>query len=80
MCCYEVGPTGYVLYRQLKAAAVYCVVIAPSLVPVQSGRRCKTDRRDAAKLEGYLSSGDLIAIHVSDELYPGKEVPHAAAH
>ena len=66
-CCYEAGPTGYVLYRQLKAAGVPCVVIAPSLVPVQTGRRIKTDRRDAAKLAGYLRSGDLTPIHVPDE-------------
>ena len=64
---YEAGPTGYVLYRQLKAAGVPCVVIAPSLVPVQTGRRIKTDRRDAAKLAGYLRSGDLTPIHVPDE-------------
>ena len=67
MCCYEAGPTGYVLYRQLKAAGVHCVVIAPSLVPVKTGRRIKTDRRDAAKLAGYLRSGDLTPIHVPDE-------------
>ena len=67
MCCYEAGPTGYVLYRQLKAAGVHCVVIAPSLVPVQTGRRIKTDRRDAAKLAGDLRCGDLTPIHVPDE-------------
>jgi transposase len=67
VCCYEAGPTGYGLYRQLKKAGVRCVVIAPSLVPVKSGRRIKTDCRDAAKLAGYLRSGDLTAIHVPDE-------------
>jgi transposase len=67
MCCYEAGPTGYKLYRQLKKAGIRCIVIAPSLVPVKSGRRIKTDRRDAAKLACYLRSGDLTAIHVPDE-------------
>lgn len=33
--CYEAGPTGFGLCRDLKAAGVECVVIAPSLVPVQ---------------------------------------------
>jgi transposase len=67
MCCYEAGPTGYALYRQFKKAGIRCIVIAPSLVPVKSGLRIKTDRRDAAKLAGYLRSGDLTPIHVPDE-------------
>ena len=46
MCCYEAGPTGYGLYRRFKKAGIRCVVIAPSLVPVKSGLRIKTDRRD----------------------------------
>ncbi|HMB07380.1 MAG TPA: IS110 family transposase [Isosphaeraceae bacterium] len=66
-CCYEAGPTGYGLYRKLKAAGFLCVVIAPSLVPVQAGNRVKTDRRDAAKLAHFLRSGDLTTIHVPDE-------------
>src|SRR6184192_1588876 len=47
--CYEAGPTGYVLYRQLSALGVPCAVIAPTLVPVKAGDRVKTDRRDAEK-------------------------------
>jgi transposase len=66
-CCYEAGPTGFGLARQLKAAGWGCIVIAPSLVPVKAGCRIKTDRRDAAKLAHYLRSGDLIEIHIPDE-------------
>ncbi|HMB06489.1 MAG TPA: IS110 family transposase [Isosphaeraceae bacterium] len=66
-CCYEAGPAGYGLYRQLRAAGYRCTVIAPSLVPVQSGNRVKTDRRDAAKLAHFLRSGDLTTVHVPDE-------------
>ena len=55
-CCYEAGPTGYGLYRRLKADGFRCVVIAPSLVPVQAGCRIKTDRREAAKLAHFLRS------------------------
>ena len=65
--CYEAGPTGYGLYRHLKAAGYACHVVAPSMVPVQSGCRIKTDRRDAAKLAHYLRSGDLTSIYVPDE-------------
>ncbi|MGD8897337.1 MAG: IS110 family transposase, partial [Acidobacteriota bacterium] len=48
--CYEAGPCGYVLYRQLRDLGVHCDVVAPTLVPVKAGDRVKTDRRDARKL------------------------------
>ncbi len=48
--CYEVGPTGYVLYWQLTQLGIACEVIASSLVPKKAGDRVKTDRRDAEKL------------------------------
>jgi transposase len=67
MCCYEAGPTGYGLYRELSAAGYNCQVVAPSLVPIQAGCRIKTDRRDAAKLAHYLRSGDLTYIWVPDK-------------
>ncbi len=67
LCCYEAGPTGYGLYRQLNEAGIACVVIAPSLVPTRSGSRVKTDRRDAAALAHFLRSGDLTAVCVPDE-------------
>jgi transposase len=35
--CYEVGPTGYVLYGLLAELEVECEVIAPTLVPVKAG-------------------------------------------
>jgi transposase len=31
--CYEAGPTGYGLYRQVRALGHDCIVVAPSLVP-----------------------------------------------
>ena len=31
--CYEAGPTGYELYRQVRALGHDCIVVAPSLVP-----------------------------------------------
>ena len=65
-CCYEAGPTGFGLARQLEAAGWDCVVIAPSLVPVTAGCRIKTDRRDAAKLAHFLRSGDLVKVHIPD--------------
>jgi transposase len=64
--CYEAGPTGYVLYRQLTALGVPCAVIAPTLVPVKAGDRVKTDRRDAEKLARSYRSGDLTPVWVPD--------------
>jgi len=64
--CYEAGPTGYVLYWQLTALGVHCDVIAPSLVPMKSGDRIKTDRRDAERLARSYRSGDLTPIWVPD--------------
>lgn len=66
-CCYEAGPCGYWLYRKMKDAGIACVVIAPSLVPTQGGRRVKTDRRDAKGLAHFLRSGDLVEVFVPDE-------------
>jgi transposase len=65
--CYEAGPCGYGLYRQLLALGHDCQVVAPSLIPKKPGDRIKTDRRDARKLARSLRSGDLTAVWVPDE-------------
>lgn len=61
-CCYEAGPCGYGLQRQLTAGRVRCAVIAPGLVPRKPGDRVKTDRRDARKLAEYLRAGTLTVV------------------
>src|SRR5499427_9041064 len=63
-CCYEAGPTGYVLYWQLSQLGVACEVIAPTLVPVKAGDRVKTDRRDAEKLARCYRAGELTPVWV----------------
>ena len=68
-CCYEAGPCGYVVYRQLVEMGVSCQVVAPSLVPVTPGDRVKTDRRDARKLARCLRSGVLTPVWVPDEAH-----------
>ena len=67
--CYEAGPTGYVLYRDLTEMGVKCEVVAPTLVPVKAGDRVKTDDRDAAKLARSYRSGDLTAVWVPDRAH-----------
>jgi transposase len=37
--CYEAGPCGYGLYRQLLALGQDCQVVAPSLIPRKPGER-----------------------------------------
>jgi len=64
--CYEAGPCGYGLYWQLSELGIECDVVAPTLIPVKTGDRVKTDRRDAEKLARLLRSGDLTAIWVPD--------------
>jgi hypothetical protein len=45
--CYEAGPTGYGLHRQISGLGQACIVVAPSLIPKKAGDRVKTNRRDA---------------------------------
>jgi transposase len=61
--CYEAGPGGFALWRLLTKMGVACDVIAPSLVPIRTGDRVKTDRRDAKKLVGLYRAGMLRFVH-----------------
>ncbi|SFV10143.1 IS110 family transposase, partial [Alicyclobacillus macrosporangiidus] len=65
--CYEAGPTGYGLYRLLRAMDLSCFVVAPSLIPVRQGDRVKTDRRDALRLAQLLRAGELTPVWVPAE-------------
>ncbi len=64
--CYEAGPCGYGLYRQLVEMGHECIVVAPSLIPVKAGDRVKTDRRDAVMLAKLHRAGELTAVWVPD--------------
>jgi transposase len=63
-CCYEAGPTGFGLYRELRQRGIACEVVAPGLVPQRPGDRIKTDRRDARKLARLQAGGLLEPIFV----------------
>ena len=61
--CYESGPNGYVLQRQISEFdRVSGVVVAPSKTPRRPGERVKTDLRDARKLVGLFRAGELQGI------------------
>jgi transposase len=64
--CYEAGPCGYGLHRQLVGLGQNCQVIAPSLIPKKAGDRVKTDRRDSLCLARLHRAGDLTAVWVPD--------------
>jgi transposase len=67
--CYEAGPCGYALYWQFAEMGIPCEVVAPTLIPVRSGDRVKTDRRDAEKLARLYRSGDLTSVWVPDKAH-----------
>src|SRR5258708_20116965 len=59
--CYEAGPTGYGLHRQIKGLGFECVVVAPSLIPKRPGDKVKTNRRDALSLAKPLPADEPSA-------------------
>ncbi|MHC5092253.1 MAG: IS110 family transposase, partial [Planctomycetota bacterium] len=61
---YEAGPCGYEIYRHLNSNGYDCIVVAPSMIPRQSGNRIKTDRRDAQMLARLHRAGELTSIYV----------------
>ena len=70
--CYEAGPFGYVLHRQLEALGVHNLVVRPRDWSTY-GERVKTDRGDAAALcsclDRYLAGnrGALAVVRVPSE-------------
>jgi len=70
--CYEAGPFGYVLHRQLAAMGVHNLVVRPRDWSTY-GERVKTDSRDAAALcsclDRYLAGnrGALAVVRVPSE-------------
>ena len=67
--CYEAGPCGYGLYRQIVALGHACTVVAPSLVPRKPGERVKTDRRDALTPARLHRAGELTGVWVPDTVH-----------
>lgn len=67
LVCYEAGPTGFGLARQLGTLGVACQVVAPGLVPQRATDRVKTDRRDARHLAAALRAGTLTPVRLPTE-------------
>jgi len=47
--CYEAGPTGYGLHRQLTDLGHVCDVVAPTMIPKRCGDRVMYGRRPRCK-------------------------------
>ena len=60
--CYEAGPCGYGICRQIRDTEHDCDLVAPSLTPRKSGDRVKTDRRDALTLARLDRAGELSTV------------------
>ena len=69
--CYEAGPCGYGIHRQLSDLGWDCQVVAPSLIPRKAGERVKTDRRDSLMLARLHRAGELTAVWVPDDAQEG---------
>ena len=71
VCGYEAGCLGYTLFHQLTDRNVNCVVLAPTTMLEQRGKkRVKTDKRDAELIGRCLAQHNYSPVHVpsaSDE-------------
>src|SRR5512135_875914 len=64
---YEAGPCGFWLYDRLIRDGIETIVVPPSLIPMESGNRVKTDKRDSRKLARLLESNLLKRVYVLSE-------------
>ena len=64
---YEAGPCGFWLYDKLTADGIETIVVPPSLIPIESGNKVKTDKRDSRKLANFLERNMLKRVHVLTE-------------
>ena len=64
---YEAGPCGFSLYDKLTADGIETIVVPPTLIPVETGNKVKTDRRDSRKIAHLLERGILKKVYVLSE-------------
>ena len=68
ICGYEAGCLGFTLYRQLTDHNVKCVILAPTTMLQQKGKKkVKTDKRDAALIARCLAHHDYSPVHIPTE-------------
>jgi transposase len=65
VCGYEAGCLGFTLYHQLTNHGVKCVILAPTTMMEQRGKKkIKTDKRDAALIARCLAQHNYSAVHI----------------
>ena len=64
---YEAGPFGFWLYDKLTEDGMETLVVPPSTIPIESGNKVKTDKRDSRKLAILLERNMLRRTHVLSE-------------
>ena len=68
ICGYEAGCLGFTLYHQLTDHNVKCVILAPTTMLQQKGKKkVKTDKRDAALIARCLAHHDYSPVHIPTE-------------
>ena len=64
LCGYEAGCLGFSLYHELVKKGIRCVILAPTIMMTQQGKRIKTDKRDALMIAQCLAYGGYHAVHI----------------
>lgn len=68
VCGYEAGCLGFTLYHQLTEHNVNCVILAPTTMLQQRGKKkIKTDKRDAALIGRCLAQHNYSPVHIPTE-------------
>ena len=69
ICGYEAGCLGYSVYNNLTKCGVKCVILAPTTMLRENGKRIKTDSRDAILI------AKCLAYHTYNSVYvPSKDI------
>jgi transposase len=60
-------PSQYQALEKLTADGIETIVVSPTLIPIESGNKVKTDRRDSRKIAHLLERGMLKKVYVLSE-------------
>jgi len=65
ICGYEAGCLGYTLFHQLTDHNINCIILAPTtMLEKRSGKRIKTDKRDAELIAKCLAQHNYSPVHI----------------
>jgi transposase len=67
ICGYEAGCLGYSLYNELTFMGVKCLILAPTTMATQKGKRIKNDFRDAKEIAKCIAYNQSSYVYVPTE-------------